>query len=792
MRSQPHRHRYRNRRLRKRRRPHGPGPFGPQRLQAEARFADVLEKALGNIYRHVLPKLKDDLEAAGVRAKAAHLRHRALVQRLDTKAIADDEVFWFQQRSDFFDTLKDEQEALLKQGVTQASTLGMKVDFALVNQEVLQFAQIYNDEWWNQLSQTTRNSMRTAMQANIASGAGSRALAKDIAPLFGRQRAEMIASTETTRLYAEGNMIAYRADSTVEAVEWMTTGDDRVCEICGPLDGEQWEKRTSHEYPPAHPRCRCWLAPIVAGDAIERPPETMEPEAKDIRAEAKKREKAVTKEMRTLVKGRGKMDGLKYRVKGQGSLTRKMDDMVRAGKPRAEVAGSINDALRYTMVFEDANYAKNAQAILSELRAKGYSTKVSNYWSSVARKKAGGYQGINVVVTSPTGQRFELQFHTKLSLELKEKAHPIYQHLRKEAGQAGAPGASVRETLEGRMASIYDDVPIPQGATRLPSTPTKPQVLGVPDYPPLEPTHVVPLDPIKMADDVAENMLKTRSSYLEAVNNIVKTRRPLAAPYSTGPLSDQGARQVLKERVMKNIATKTGIPEESVRDWVSSWAASSSDSNPRSLMLQKATENRFGIKMNPWMQSQFENTMGSNPSYWVPRTKQLMAEADLIVDAMYMETQEWLAANGVERLTLMRGMEGVPEAVVKGVTTEGGFVEFHANPLSSWSIDPATAADFSGRRFIPKAGTRSVMSVVDVAADQVVAMPLSGAGCANEWEFIVLGGRQRVFMVDLTSTHALAPYSTINYSPWYDELMNALREALLDLTGRPIPEKWGL
>lgn len=217
-----------------------------------------MEKALGRIFRAVKRELPAELAAAG----------KSLVQHVGLKSLADSEPFWQAQKAEFSKTVSGEVDALLQQGIEQGSRLGLALNFDLVNAEVLRFSAIYNDAWWNQLSQTTRNGLREAIQANIASGAPQRQLVKDITPLFGKARAQLIASTETTRLYAEGNMMAYRADPTVTMVEWMTVGDERVCRnICEPL-ADVYEKNAMSEYPPAHPACRCWLAPVVEGKAV--------------------------------------------------------------------------------------------------------------------------------------------------------------------------------------------------------------------------------------------------------------------------------------------------------------------------------------------------------------------------------------------------------------------------------------------------------------------------------------------------------------------------------------------
>jgi len=44
---------------------------------------------------------------------------------------------------------------------------------------------------------------------------------------------------------------------------WQTSGDEKVCEICGPLDGKAEDEWDDPEGPPAHVNCRCWMTTRV-------------------------------------------------------------------------------------------------------------------------------------------------------------------------------------------------------------------------------------------------------------------------------------------------------------------------------------------------------------------------------------------------------------------------------------------------------------------------------------------------------------------------------------------------
>jgi hypothetical protein len=60
-------------------------------------------------------------------------------------------------------------------------------------------------------------------------------LIERLVPLFGEKRAELIAVTEVTRAFAEGNMVAWRESGVIQKRRWNTANDELVCPICGPL-----------------------------------------------------------------------------------------------------------------------------------------------------------------------------------------------------------------------------------------------------------------------------------------------------------------------------------------------------------------------------------------------------------------------------------------------------------------------------------------------------------------------------------------------------------------------------
>jgi SPP1 gp7 family putative phage head morphogenesis protein len=83
-----------------------------------------------------------------------------------------------------------------------------------------------------------------------------------------RKRALTIARTETTNAFNEGQQIKINRMLEKEEIkgpvlkEWITSEDEKVCKICGPLDGIRVPlngRFGSLNGPSAHPNCRCTL-----------------------------------------------------------------------------------------------------------------------------------------------------------------------------------------------------------------------------------------------------------------------------------------------------------------------------------------------------------------------------------------------------------------------------------------------------------------------------------------------------------------------------------------------------
>ena len=197
----------------------------------------------------------------------------------------------------------------------------LEQDWTLVNASATQWATSRAGELIRELDNTSRKVVREAVAQWTGSGDGLPVLTRNLEKVgwgFDSRRAKLIAQTETTKAYAEGNIQAWKASKIINQQEWRTANDELVCPICAPLGGlaygtqgaedtspanqERRAARTSlggsfthpggaglasglgggtYQQPPAHPNCRCWLVPVV----IEIPQEPIpEPRNKPIPA----------------------------------------------------------------------------------------------------------------------------------------------------------------------------------------------------------------------------------------------------------------------------------------------------------------------------------------------------------------------------------------------------------------------------------------------------------------------------------------------------------------------------
>jgi hypothetical protein len=152
------------------------------------------------------------------------------------------------------------------------ASVGISFDWTLTNIEALRAAKEYTYDLIAKIDQTTRDAVGKAISTFVETPGFTMGDLADMLP-FSERRAMMIATTETTRAYAEGQKLAgekMREDyPDVMVVKiWFTNNDDLTCEICHPLNEEEVDFDDDfqggdgefYEKPPAHVNCRCWMS----------------------------------------------------------------------------------------------------------------------------------------------------------------------------------------------------------------------------------------------------------------------------------------------------------------------------------------------------------------------------------------------------------------------------------------------------------------------------------------------------------------------------------------------------
>ena len=194
------------------------------------------------------------------------------------------QVAAIQQETALYDRLR---RALLESvdlgvfvAVEQLESIGLGLDWTLVNEDARTWAQNHVGVLIDGIDQTTLTRTRSAIAVWIQNGEPLAKLIEDLMPIFGEKRAQLIASTEVTRAYAEANQRVYRA-AGIKYMEWRAAADELMCPICGALNGQivgidnqfsqaldeeiRTQFRVDFAIPPAHPRCRCWIVPVIGG-----------------------------------------------------------------------------------------------------------------------------------------------------------------------------------------------------------------------------------------------------------------------------------------------------------------------------------------------------------------------------------------------------------------------------------------------------------------------------------------------------------------------------------------------
>lgn len=184
----------------------------------------------------------------------------------------------------------------------------------------------------------------------------------------------------------------------------------------------------------------------------------------------------------------------------------------------------------------------------------------------------------------------------------------------------------------------------------------------------------------------------------------------------------------IKDTLVTDLAKRSGLEYGQVNDWVKSWAQSAQ--SPEAMQLHYAASKEFDFKIPSYIARKMKE-YGTDREYGYS-----LNEAKKLVKAMYDSTQERLASMGYgpdDEIPLFRGVRRTQGALKKYPLTNDTYL-YSGSPLESWTHSTYTAKQFAK-------GIKGVISM-KVKRKNIFSTALTGIGCFNEGEVIVLGAKE--------------------------------------------------
>jgi hypothetical protein len=157
--------------------------------------------------------------------------------------------------------------------------------------------------------------------------------------------------------------------------------------------------------------------------------------------------------------------GLEHARKGRDRIKEKVHRGINNyGRSPEQAVSNVPDTIRFTFQYPEARYTQGVWADIGRLEQQGFEQRIrKNSWSGDQ------YKGINSQWIDPeSGQRFEVQFHTRISFEAKQLTHESYERLR-----AKQPDVFEQMVLEAFQKKVTAEVPVPPGAIEIPDYPKR-------------------------------------------------------------------------------------------------------------------------------------------------------------------------------------------------------------------------------------------------------------------------------------------------------------------------------
>lgn len=185
--------------------------------------------------------------------------------------------------------------------------------------------------------------------------------------------------------------------------------------------------------------------------------------------------------------------------------------------------------------------------------------------------------------------------------------------------------------------------------------------------------------------------------------------------------------ELAQELMQKNGYTES---EATTAVLIHTWAETSADKSPMSLWMQRAAAAEFGLESDGGLSNRtdakLQGDIEKGFGYFEKPFRSFLR-------AQYNETQEVLKAAGIKEFQAFRGLNFDSKGELPaGIKPGGGVHGITMQPMSSFSIRHSNAYQFMGWE-------SGAILVANIPASRVLSIPLTGFGCLQEHEIVVLG-----------------------------------------------------
>ena len=333
----------------------------------------------------------------------------------------------------------------------------------------------YSQQLWGNTDNLVKD-LKKVLKAGFVRGDHPRTMSRDLAQRYkvANSRAETLVRTDGTMIVNRSAIQRYK-DAELKYYRILVHLDNRTTEICKRIHAEDKrylidEMQVGVNAPPFHFGCRSGVMPDEEelNGSVEKNSnevynlsmrdETAEYHSKKLLDRISKIEPKITSDMQRIA-GENRLVGLEFRKKAADSLARKITtDSQAENISLSKAASKINDALRYTTIFDSDTFTKEYLKMKQKLIAEGYQVvKVKNTWLI-----DGPYKGVNTVVEKD-GINFEMQYHTQESFDLKNgPLHELYEKRR-----LSSTTKAERHKLDAEMVKLSKTLKVPKNIERV-------------------------------------------------------------------------------------------------------------------------------------------------------------------------------------------------------------------------------------------------------------------------------------------------------------------------------------